>query len=36
MAKSYELLRARKQMMEDDDDEEFDLSEMYKKHGIKW
>lgn len=36
MAKSFELFRARKQMMEDDDDEEFDLSEIYKKNGIKW
>lgn len=36
MSKSFELLRARKLMMEDDDDEEFDISEMYEKNGIEW
>lgn len=36
MAKSFELLRSRKLMMEDDDDEEFDISEMYEQNGIEW
>jgi len=37
MAKSFELLRARKLMVEDDDDgEEFDLGEMYAQNGIEW
>ena len=37
MAKSFELLRVRKLMVEDDDDEEFDIiSEMYEKNGIEW
>lgn len=37
MARSFELLRSRKLMVEDDDDgEEFDISAMYDAHGIEW
>jgi len=36
VAKSFELLRARKLMVEDDDDEEFDISEMYEQNKIEW
>ncbi len=37
MAKSFELLRSRKLMVEDDDSgEEFDIGEMYAKNGIEW
>lgn len=35
MAKSFELLQARKLMI-DDDEEEFDLGEMYAQNGIEW
>ena len=37
MARSFELLRAKNLMVDDDgSDEEFDLGEMYVQNGIKW
>lgn len=37
MAKSFELLRSRGLLMDDDDsDEEFDVGEMYAQNGIEW
>jgi len=34
MARSFELLRSKKLMVDDDD--EFDIGEMYAKNGIEW